>query len=129
MNPRAHQLSENESRVTDWKATQCPGVLHRGLDRAVQWRQLVVSPSDGVDFPQRAPREMNALRWRDIDLDTGLLAVVANSVRVTKGAPGLLQLTSPEPIRANRRPTAAGASWRCHHLPSMPSDGTGPSPR
>jgi integrase len=37
------------------------GVLHRALDRAVQWRQLVVNPADGIDLPQRAPREMHAL--------------------------------------------------------------------
>jgi integrase len=37
------------------------GVLHRALDRAVQWRQLAVNPADGVDLPQREPREMSAL--------------------------------------------------------------------
>jgi integrase len=39
----------------------CHGVLHRALDRAVQWRQLAVNPADGVDLPQREPREMSAL--------------------------------------------------------------------
>lgn len=112
------------------------GVLHRALDRAVQWHQLTVNPADGVDLPQRRPREMHALtpdqaravlgaarddelealwvlmlttglrqgellalRWSDVDLAGGHLAVTANSVRVTRRARGLLGLTSPEPLR------------------------------
>jgi integrase len=132
------------------------GVLHRALDRAVQWRQLVVNPADGVDLPHRAPREMHALtpdqaravlaaldgdnlrplwvlmlttglrqgellalRWRDIDLDAGRLAVVANSVRVTKRARALLKMTSSEPIRGEPK-TQRGR--RVVEMPSLAVD-------
>ena len=37
------------------------GVLHRALERAVKWHQLAVNPADGLDLPQRQPREMSAL--------------------------------------------------------------------
>jgi integrase len=129
------------------------GVLHRSLDRAVQWRQLAVNPADGVDLPQREPREMSALspdqaravleaaaedplaalwmlmlttglrqgellalRWRDVDLDAGRLAVTANSVRVTSHARGLLGLTSPEPFRGEPKTTR---SRRVVEMPAL----------
>ena len=41
------------------------GVLHRALDRAVHWHQLVVNPADGVDLPQPRSREMTALTVDD----------------------------------------------------------------
>jgi integrase len=112
------------------------GVLHRALDRAVQWHQIGANPADGVDLPHRKPREMSALtpeqaravltaardddlealwvcmlvtglrqgellalRWKDVDLSIGRLAVTANSVRVTKRARDLLGLSSAEPLR------------------------------
>ncbi len=118
--------------------------VHGVLDRAVQWRQLAANPADGVDLPQRQPREMAALtpeqaravlaaaqeddlaalwtlmltaglrqgellalRWRDIDLDAGRLAVVASSVRITKRARELLGVTSAEPLRGDPK-TARG---------------------
>lgn len=43
--------------------------------------------------------ELLALRWRDVDLIEGRLAVVANSVRLTPRARGLLGVDSAEPIR------------------------------
>jgi integrase len=132
------------------------GVLHRALDRAVQWRQLVVNPADGVDLPQRATREMHALtpdqartvlaavesdplralwtlmlttglrqgellalRWRDIDLTAGRLAVTANSVRVTKRARDLLAMRSSEPIRGEPK---TQRSRRVVELPSLAVD-------
>ena len=49
----------------------------------------------------------------------GRLAVTANSVRVTKRARDLLGITGAEPFVASRRRSAAGASWRCRHSPSM----------
>jgi integrase len=33
----------------------CHGVLHRALDRAVQWHELTVNPADGVDLPSARP--------------------------------------------------------------------------
>jgi integrase len=112
------------------------GVIHRALDRAVRWHQLVANPADAVDLPQHEPHEMNALspdqaravleaaandplaalwmlmlttglrqgelralRWRDVDLDAGRLAVTGNSVKVTKRVRKVLGLTSAEPFR------------------------------
>jgi integrase len=37
------------------------GLLHRAMDRAVQWHQLAINPCDGVDLPQLRRREMTAL--------------------------------------------------------------------
>jgi integrase len=65
------------------------GVLHRALDRAVQWHTLAVNPSDGVDLPHRAPREMNAL-----DVDQAR-AVLEEAVRDEElGALWVLMLTT-----------------------------------
>jgi integrase len=131
----------------------CHGVLHRALDRAVQWRQLAVSPADGVDLPQREPREMaalsrdqaravleaaaddplaalwmlmlttglrqgelRALRWRDVDLDAGRLAVTANAVKVTKRVRVLLGLTSSEPFRGEPK---TARSRRVVEMPAL----------
>lgn len=120
------------------------GVLHRALDRAVQWHLVAVNAADGVDLPHRKPREMSALtpdqartvltaasgdelealwvlmilsglrqgellalRWKDVDLDAGHLAVVANSVRVSRRTRGLLGIKSAEPLRGEPK-TARG---------------------
>ncbi len=129
------------------------GVLHRALDRAVQWHQLTVNPADGVDLPQLRRREMTALtpeqaravlaavesdplralwtlmlttglrqgellalRWQDVDLDAGRLAVTANSVRLTKRARDLLGVTNAEPLRGEPK---TQRSRRVVELPSL----------
>lgn len=129
------------------------GVLHRALDRAVQWHQLASNPADAVDLPQRGQREMNALspeqaravleaaaedplaalwivmlttglrqgelralRWRDVDLDAGRLAVTANAVKVTKRVRGVLGLTSSEPFRGEPK---TARSRRVVELPAL----------
>jgi integrase len=60
--------------------------------------------------------ELLALRWRDVDLDAGRLAVVANSVRVTKRTRALLGLTTAEPLRGDPK-TARGR--RVVELPAI----------
>ncbi|MDQ2960404.1 MAG: site-specific integrase [Candidatus Dormibacteraeota bacterium] len=112
------------------------GVLHRALDRAVQWHQIAANPADGVDLPQRRVRTMSALspeeartvleaietdplcalwtlmlttglrqgellalRWRDVDLEAGRLAVTGNSVRLTRRTRDALGVPSAEPVR------------------------------
>jgi integrase len=131
----------------------CHGVLHRALDRAVQWHQLALNPADGVDLPQRQSREMTALspdqartvlavmaadplralwtlmlttglrqgellalRWRDVDLEAGRLAVVANSVRLTRRTRLLLGVTSSEPLRGEPK---TARSRRVVEMPSL----------
>lgn len=37
------------------------GVVHRALERAVDWHQIAVNPCDGADLPQLHRREMTAL--------------------------------------------------------------------
>ncbi|MGA8417671.1 MAG: tyrosine-type recombinase/integrase [Candidatus Dormiibacterota bacterium] len=59
--------------------------------------------------------ELLALRWRDIDLDAGRLAVTANSVRVTKRARDLLAIKSSEPMRG------APKTQRSRRVVEMPS--------
>lgn len=51
--------------------------------------------------------ELLALRWRDIDLDAGRLAVVANSVRLSKLLEELLAINGREPLRGDPK-TARG---------------------
>jgi integrase len=131
----------------------CHGVLHRALDRAVQWHQLALNPADGVDLPQRKPREMTALspdqaravleaaaddplaalwmlmlttglrqgelralRWCDVDLDAGRLAVTANAVKVTKRVRDLLGLTDSEPLRGEPK---TARSRRVVEMPAL----------
>ena len=51
--------------------------------------------------------ELLALRWGDVDLEAGRLAVVANSVRLSKRARELLGIVSAEPLRGEPK-TARG---------------------
>ena len=134
----------------------CHGMLHQALDRAVHWHQLTLNPADGVDLPQRQPREMHALtpeqartvlaaiesdplralwtlmlttglrqgellalRWREVDLEAGRLAVVANSVRLSKRARQLLGIQSQEPIRGEPKTVR---SRRVVELPALAVD-------
>jgi integrase len=132
------------------------GVLHRALDRAVQWRQLATNPADAIDLPPKRTREMTALdsdqaravldsiaddplcalwalmlvaglrqgellalRWRDVDLDAGRLAVTGSSVRLTKRARDLLGVTDSEPLRGEPK---TRRSRRVVELPSLAVD-------
>jgi len=159
LRPQHVQRMEGEMLASGYSpkyVRNCHGVLHRALDRAVQWHQLAANPADGVDLPQRRPREMNALspeqartvlaavatdplcalwtlmlttglrqgellalRWRDVDLEAGRLAVVANSVRLTRRTRVLLGVVTAEPLRGDPK---TARSRRVVEMPALAVD-------
>jgi integrase len=60
--------------------------------------------------------ELLALRWRDVDLDAGRLAVVASSVRLTPRARALLGVEKAEPVRGEPK---TARSRRVVELPAV----------
>jgi integrase len=57
-----------------------------------------------------------ALRWRDVDLVAGRLAVTANSVRLSKRSRVLLGLTTAEPVRGDPK---TARSRRVIEMPAL----------
>ena len=101
----ANRLEAGQSAAS---VRQLHAVLHRAFRQAARWGVVARNVADLVTPPRVKRREMQALspeqsrvflRWRDVDLDAGLLAVRGSLSRTPDG----LTIAEPKTARSRRQ--------------------------